>query len=173
MSTCVTASGTADRTLELVYKGYSLADYRAAAADPNYRIVPPVWSDLTSNHEHLPPLDVKNPAGRPKQGAHKKARVEPDDKQGIASSVRIESDDKQNASSSTCAVDNEGVRPACGVGITVDITRPAAGGAGGDASGGAAGVMGHLPQAKMSDDGHTSKPAVSDAGTSQDLLPVT
>ena len=42
----------AGRQAELAYKGFSLAGYRAGAADPRYRIVPPVYAALTSNNEH-------------------------------------------------------------------------------------------------------------------------
>ena len=34
----------AGRQAELAYKGFSLAGYRAAAADPRYRIVPPAYT---------------------------------------------------------------------------------------------------------------------------------
>ena len=42
----------AGRQAELALKGYSSAGYRAAAADPRYRIAPPVYAVLTSNIEH-------------------------------------------------------------------------------------------------------------------------
>lgn len=116
----VTAGEDHKRTLELVYKGYSLVDYRAAATDYSYRIVPPVCFSLTSNIDHKPPLDVKNPAGRPKQGPRKKAR--------------IASNGEHNTSSRTYAIYNADARRSGGGGATAE-------GGGGSAGGGAAGVM--------------------------------
>lgn len=133
MSHVSTASGTANRALDLVYKGYSLADYRAAAADPNYRIIPPAWSALTSNLEHLPPLNAKHRVGRPKQGPRKKVRIE-------------ESNGKQKTSSRNDY--NADVSRTGGVGIRGAGAAAVGGGAGGGAAGGTAGVMG-LSQGAM------------------------
>lgn len=113
--TCVTDSGTVNRALELVYKGYCLADYRAAASDPNYRIVPPVWSALTANAGHLPPLAITHPAGRPPKGPRKRAR--------------IDSNGEHNTSSRTYAIYDAERRRAGAAGVR---RRPAAGGGAAD-----------------------------------------
>lgn len=105
--------------MELVDKGYSLDAYRAAAGDPNYRIFPPVYTALTPNMEHLPPLEVQNPAGRPKKGPRKRKR--------------IESRGEHNTSARTYAIQNAEARRAGGANAL---------GSGGGGSGvGAAGVM--------------------------------
>lgn len=114
-----TASGTAHKALELVSNGYSLDKYRAAAADPNYGIVPPVHSALSTNMGHLPPLGVLNPAGRPKKGPRKRKR--------------IESRGEHNTSSRTYAIHNAAARRTGGASD--------AGNGGGGSGGGAAGVL--------------------------------
>eukprot|EP00904_Undaria_pinnatifida_P008857 jgi/Undpi1/5100/HiC_scaffold_19.g08452.m1 len=111
------ATETANRALELVDKGYSLAKYRAAADSPNYRIIPPVWIELTTKPDHGPPLDVEGKSGRPKKGPRKKAR--------------IESNGARNTSSRTYALYDPDRRAAGGVGV-----RRMSGGATGTGGGG-------------------------------------
>ncbi|CAM9854197.1 unnamed protein product [Ectocarpus fasciculatus] len=106
---------TANRALELISKGYSLATYRAAANDSRYRISPPVWNDLTANPNHRPPLDVQGVAGRPKAGPRKR--------------TRIQSNGEMNTSSRTYAIYNANVRANGGVGV-----MPTGGGAAGGQS---------------------------------------
>ena len=124
--THVSATDTANRAVELIDEGYSLAKYRAAANDSNYRIIPPVFSDLTTNPEHGPPPEVQGTVGRSKKGPRKKGR--------------IESDGEQNTSSRIYAIYSKSGREAGGVGV-----MPRGGGAGGTggrgASSGASGVL--------------------------------
>ncbi|CAN0125745.1 unnamed protein product, partial [Ectocarpus sp. 13 AM-2016] len=67
---------TANRALELISNGYSLETFRAAANDSSYRIIPPVWDDLTVNPEHRPPLHVQGTAGRPNSGPRPRKRIQ-------------------------------------------------------------------------------------------------
>lgn len=115
---------TANRALELIDNGYSLAKYRAAADDPSFRVVPPVWPDLTINPDHYPPPDVDGKPARPKNGPRKK--------------TRIMSNGEMNTSSRTYAIYNASVRAAGGVGILPSGGGGAGGGGGG---GGASGVL--------------------------------
>ena len=68
------ANDDLDRTLELVDDGYRLAEYRTAASDPRYHIVPPVWTSLTANPNHKAPLLVERRAGHKKGGRQHKRK---------------------------------------------------------------------------------------------------
>ena len=128
------------RALELIDKGYSLATYRAAASDPNHRIVPPVWDDLTANTKHHAPEWVEGQAGRPAKGPRKRTRIDSNGK---------------NVTSSRCwSIENAAVRAAGGRGI------PPRGG------GGAAGAAGAAGSAS----GASSTPVDLSQGASQGAL---
>lgn len=62
----VAANDQHPKLLELLDDGYRLEKFRAAASDPRFRIVPPVWTSLTVRTEHKAPLPVQGQAGRKK-----------------------------------------------------------------------------------------------------------
>lgn len=63
-----------DIARELIDDGYKAQKYRAAYANPAFRIRPPNIDALATDSTLLPPKPVKNTAGRPK-GVRKRKRV--------------------------------------------------------------------------------------------------
>lgn len=51
---------------DLIDDGYLLENFRAAASDPRYHVMPPVWASLDVNTMHKAPLWVEGQAGRKK-----------------------------------------------------------------------------------------------------------
>lgn len=49
-----------------MHDGYRLVNFRAAACDSRFYVIPPVWSSLTVNDDHKAPLRVDGQAGRRK-----------------------------------------------------------------------------------------------------------
>jgi len=144
LSVRMPATNMAYRALELIDKGYSLATYRAAASDPNHRIVPPVWDDLTANKNHHAPEWVEGQSGRPAKGPRVRKR--------------ISSNGANVTSSRAYAIQNAAVRAAGGRGI------PRRGGGGAAAGGGeAAGAAGAAGSAS----GASSAPVDLSQGASQ------
>ena len=65
-STIITFKRKSSKVLNVLNKWFRLGHYRSAAADPRFKIVPPVLSDLSRNSDHRAPLRVDGQAGRPK-----------------------------------------------------------------------------------------------------------
>ena len=62
----IAANDEHERALDLLDDGYRLENFRAAASDDRYHMVPPVWSALAVNPNHQAPLPVEWQAGREK-----------------------------------------------------------------------------------------------------------
>ena len=62
----IAANDEQERALDLLDDGYRLKNFRAAASDDRYHIVPPVWWALAVSLNHQAPLPVEGQAGRKK-----------------------------------------------------------------------------------------------------------
>lgn len=63
-----------DKAEKLVHKGYGLQAYKALHGEKNFEVRLPTWTELREE-SLLPPLPVDGPAGAPKKGPRKKARL--------------------------------------------------------------------------------------------------
>ncbi|CAM9619464.1 unnamed protein product, partial [Sphacelaria rigidula] len=63
-----------DAMMAFVDRGYTLKYYREVHSNPEYRVVLPIWSEL-SESSILPPRPVEGQAGAPRKGPAPKARI--------------------------------------------------------------------------------------------------
>lgn len=63
-----------ESTMAFIDSGYTLASYREAHCNPNFRVSLPVWSELEKG-TLLPPRQVQGQAGAPRKGPQPKARL--------------------------------------------------------------------------------------------------
>ena len=85
----IAANDEHERAVDLLDDGYRLENFRAAASDDRYHMVPPVWSALAVNPNHQAPLPVEWQAGR---------------KKGVRITKRKKSNGEVAMSSRTCAL---------------------------------------------------------------------
>eukprot|EP00903_Cladosiphon_okamuranus_P006800 g6628.t1 len=80
------ARGEQHQLLKLIDDGYRLDKLHAATSDEQFRIIPPVWSDLDVDENHKLPLPVEGQAGREK-GKRATARKKSNGKYATSSRV--------------------------------------------------------------------------------------